>query len=61
MSQSIRVHRNFIIRRKLCIGRQPSSGLPRKNPIHYWSKFCKGVEQGIQLVCIRCRNAQEIS
>ena len=29
------------IRRKLCIGHQPSSGLPCYNPIHYWSKFCK--------------------
>ena len=48
-------------RRKLCIGRQPISGLPRYNPIHYWSKFCKGVKQGIQLACIRCPNAQEIS
>ena len=49
------------IRRKLCIGHQPISGLPRYNPIHYYSKFCKGVKQGIQLACIRCRNAQEIS
>ena len=44
-----------IIKRKLCIDREPISGLPRYNPIHYWSKFCKGVKQGIQLACIRCR------
>ena len=50
----------FSIRRKLCIGHRPISGLPCYNPIHYWSKFCKGVKQGIQLACIRCLNAQEI-
>ena len=49
------------IRRKLCIGRQPSNGLLRYNPIHYWSKFWKDVKQGIQLACIRCPNAQDIS
>ena len=35
-----------------------SVGLPLYNPIYYWSKFCKGVKQGIQLACIRCPNAQ---
>ena len=45
----------------MCIGRQPISGLLRYKPIHYWSKCCKGVKQGIQLACIRCPNAQEIS
>ena len=49
------------IRRKLCIGLQPISGLPRYNPIHYWSIFYKGVKQGIQFACIRYPNAQEIS
>ena len=55
--------KRFIISicRKLCIDRQPISGLPCYNPIHYWSNFCKGVKQGIQLACIRCPNAQEIS
>ena len=35
-----------------------SVGLPCYNPLHYWSKFYKGVKQGIQLACIRCPNAQ---
>ena len=46
-----------LIRRKLCIVRQPISGLLRYNIIHHWSKFCKGVKQGIQLACIWCPNA----
>ena len=38
--------KHCFIRRKLCIGRQPISRLPRYNPIHYWSKFCKRCETG---------------
>ena len=36
-----------IIRRQLSIGRQIISGHLCYNPIHHWSKFCKGVKQRI--------------
>ena len=48
------------IRRNLCTGRQPIVNRVVAQKATDWSKFCKGVKQGIQLACVRCLNAEEI-
>ena len=55
------LHLIFIIRRKLCTCRLPIVNRVIARKTTDWSKFYKGVKQGIQLACVRCPNAQESS
>ena len=53
------LRKNLIdIGRRLCSGRQPIVNRVVARKATDWSKFCKGVKQGIQLACIWCPNAQ---